>query len=80
VLGNKCAGRHNFKTVYFIETLVLGYFFGMVISNMCVFCSARFTMVDAQDGNGELFCSNGGGDTLQALLEGALGQKALCQQ
>jgi hypothetical protein len=26
VLGNKCTGRHNFKTVYFKEALVSGYF------------------------------------------------------
>ncbi len=44
------------------------------------FLQRSTTIVDAQDGSGELFCSNGGGDTLQAFLEGALGQKALCQQ
>jgi hypothetical protein len=26
VLGNKCAGQHNLKTVYFKETIISGYF------------------------------------------------------
>jgi hypothetical protein len=32
-----------------------------------------------QDGSGKLLCNDGGGDPLQALLEGALGQQAACQ-
>ncbi len=36
VLGNKCAGQHNLTTVHFRETLA-SEFFGMVISNTCVF-------------------------------------------
>jgi hypothetical protein len=32
-----------------------------------------------QDGGGVLFWSDGGGKTLQALLEVALGQQAACQ-
>jgi hypothetical protein len=32
-----------------------------------------------QDGGGKLFYNDGGGDTLQAHLEGALGQQAACQ-
>jgi hypothetical protein len=67
VLGNKWAGRHNLKTVYFKETLVLGYFLGWS-SAICVFFAAIHL---PQDGSGE---------TLHAFLEGALGQKALCQQ
>jgi hypothetical protein len=43
VLGNKCAGQHNLKTLHFKETIVLGNFFAMVISNMCFFCSALST-------------------------------------
>jgi hypothetical protein len=41
----------------------------MVISNMCVVFAAHYL---PQEGGGELFCSNGGGDPLYALLEGAL--------
>ncbi len=33
----------------------------------------------SQDGSGKLFSGNGGGNPLQALLEGALGQQAACQ-
>ena len=43
----------------------------MVISNMCFF--AAFYLL--QDGGSELLCSDGGGDPLHALLEGALGQQ-----
>jgi hypothetical protein len=32
-----------------------------------------------QDGGSKLLCNNGGGDPLQALLEGALGHQAACQ-
>ncbi len=32
-----------------------------------------------QDGGGKLFCSDGGGDHLQAFLEGALGQQVAYQ-
>ncbi len=43
----------------------------MVISN---------TLYLPQDDCAELFlCNNGGGDPLQALIEGALGQQAACQ-
>ncbi len=54
VLGNKCAGQHNLKMVYFREKL-------------------------ASASGGKLLCNDGGGDPLQALLEGALGQHAACQ-
>ncbi len=48
----------------------------MVISHMCGFFAALYL---TQDSGGELFCSDGGGDPLHALLEGALGQQAACQ-
>jgi hypothetical protein len=44
----------------------------MVTSNTCLFYLA-------QDGGRKLFYNDGGGDLLQALLEGALGQQAACQ-
>jgi hypothetical protein len=45
VLGNKCAGQHNLKTVHFREKLASGNFFGMVILAVCVFfCSALSTL------------------------------------
>jgi hypothetical protein len=75
VLGDKCAGRQNLKTVYFKETIVSGYFLAWS-SAICVFFAALYL---PQDGGGELFCSDGGGDPLQALLEGALGQQAASQ-
>jgi hypothetical protein len=75
VLGNKCAGQHNLKTVHFIETLTSGNILACS-SAIRVFFAALYLL---QDGGGELFCNNGGGDPLQALLEGALGQQAACQ-
>jgi hypothetical protein len=47
----------------------------MVMSNMFVFLQRYLP----QDSGGKLFCNDGGGDQLQALLEGALGQQAACQ-
>jgi hypothetical protein len=65
VLGNKCAGRHTLKTFYFKETIVcMGVFAALYL---------------LQDGGGKLFCSDGGGDHLQAFLEGALGQQVAYQ-
>jgi hypothetical protein len=74
LLGNECAGWHNLKTLHFKETIISGNF-SMVISNMCFFAALYLL----QDGSRELFCSDGGGDPLHALLEGALGQQAACQ-
>jgi hypothetical protein len=48
----------------------------MVVSNTCIFFQRSRTPWD--DG-GKLLCNDGGGDPLQALLEGALGQQAACQ-
>jgi hypothetical protein len=75
VLGNKCAGQHNLKTVHFTETLASGNILAWS-SAILVFFSALYLL---QEGSGELFCNDGGGDPLQALLEGALGQQAACQ-
>ena len=68
VLGNKCAGQLNLKTVHFRDTLASGNFWALS-SAVCVFFSARI----------KLLCNDGGGDPLQALLEGALGHQAACQ-
>jgi len=44
VLGNKCAGQHNLKTVYFREKLASGNFL-VWLSGVCVFfCSALSTL------------------------------------
>jgi hypothetical protein len=48
----------------------------MVISNMCVFLQHSICL---QDGGSDLLCSDGGGDPLHALLEGALGYQVACQ-
>jgi hypothetical protein len=72
VLGNKCA------TVYFKETIVLGFFFGMVISNMSVFLQHSIYHRTAA---ASFSVAMGGGGSLHAPLEveGALGQQAACQ-
>jgi hypothetical protein len=70
VLGNKCAGQHNLKTLHFKETNVLGKFQPWS-SAICVFFAALYL---PQVGGGELSCSDSGGNTLNAPLEGALGQ------
>jgi hypothetical protein len=46
----------------------------MVISNVCFF--AVFYLLQA---GSEFLCTDGGGDPLHALLEGALGQQVACQ-
>ena len=66
------------ETVHFRETLASDNFFGMVISNMCIFFQRSIYPRTAAAG-GKLLCNDGGGDPLQALLEGALGQQAACQ-
>ncbi len=44
VLGNKCAGQHNLKTVHFRETLASGNF-SACLSGICVFfCSPLSTL------------------------------------
>ncbi len=44
VLGNKCAGQNNLKTVHFRETLALGNFLSW-LSAICVFfCSSLSTL------------------------------------
>ncbi len=58
VLGNKCAGQHNLKTLHFKETIVLGHFWPWS-SAICVFFAALYL---PQDGGGELSCSDSGGD------------------
>jgi hypothetical protein len=75
VLGNKCAGQHNLRTVYIKETHTSGKFLAWS-SEIYVFFAALYL---PQDGSGQLFCNDVGIDPLQALLEGALGQQAACQ-
>ncbi len=58
------------KTVHFKETLASGKFLAWS-SAIRVFFAALYL---PQDGCGVLFCNNGGGDPLQVLLEGGLGQ------
>ncbi len=48
-----------------------GLFFGMVTTNMSVLQCSIY--------RSKLFLSNGGGNPLHALLDGALGQYAACQ-
>jgi hypothetical protein len=59
------------KTLHFKETIVLGNFWPWS-SAICVFFFAALYL--PQDGGGELSSSESGGDPLNALLEGALGQ------
>jgi hypothetical protein len=54
----------------FKETSGLGNFWPWA-SAICVFLAALYL---PQDSGGELSCSDSGGDPLNALLEGALGQ------
>jgi hypothetical protein len=43
MLGNKCAGQRDLKTVYFKETIISGHFLAWSLA-ICVFlCSALFT-------------------------------------
>jgi hypothetical protein len=60
------------KTVHFKETFVYG--------NFLPWSSAYFfaELYLLQDGGSELFFNDGGGDPLHLLLEGALGQQAIC--
>ncbi len=71
MLGNKCAGQHNLKTVHFKETLASSNFWHGHEQYVC-FLQCYLP----QDSGGKLFCNDGGGVQLQALLEGALGQQA----
>ncbi len=75
VLGNKCAGQNNLKTVHFRETLASGNFLAWSSAKDVFFCSALYTLVRRR----QVLCNDGGGDPLQALLEGALGQQAAWQ-
>ncbi len=54
---------------FILERHLLQIIFGMIISNIFL----------PKDGGGKLLCNNGGGNPLQALLEGAVGQQAACQ-
>ncbi len=48
VLGNKCAGQHNLKTVHFRDTLASSNFWGWSSAMSVFFCSALFTLVRRQ--------------------------------
>jgi hypothetical protein len=63
------------KTVHFKEIIVLGNFLPW-LSAISVFFAAFYLL---KDSSSELLCSDGGGDPLHALLEGALGQQVACQ-
>jgi hypothetical protein len=76
VLGNKCAGQHNLKTIFFKETIVSGPFLAWS-SAICVFCLQR--SINHRTAVASSAVAMVGGDPLQALLEGALGQQAACQ-
>jgi hypothetical protein len=58
------------KTLHFKDTIVLGNFWPWS-SAIFVFFAALYL---PQDGGSKLSCSDSGGDPLNALLEGALGQ------
>jgi hypothetical protein len=60
VLGNKCAGHYNLKTVHFRETLASDNFL-VCSSAIRVFFSALYL---PQDSWGKLLCNDGGGDPL----------------
>jgi hypothetical protein len=75
VLGNKCAGQHNLKTDHFKEILASGNFLAWSSEILVIFAA----LYVPQDDGGGHFCNDGGGNPLQALLEGALGQQAACQ-
>jgi hypothetical protein len=75
VLGNKCAGQNNLKTVHFRETLASGNFLTWSSALRVFFCSSLSTLGRRR----QAFMYDGGGDPLQDLLEGALGQQAACQ-
>ena len=44
VLGNKCAGQHNLKTVHFRDTLASGNFLAWSSAVCVFFCSALSTL------------------------------------
>ncbi len=46
------------------------------LSAICVFFAVFYLL---QDGGSKLLCSDGAGDPLHALFEGALGQQVACQ-
>ncbi len=71
MLGNKCAGQHNLKTVHFKETLASSNFWHGHEQYVCFFAG-----LSTPGRGGKLFCNDGGVVQLQALLEGALGQQA----
>jgi hypothetical protein len=73
VLGNKCAGQHNLKTVHFRDTLTSGNFLAW---SSAVWSSALYL---PKDSGSTLLCNDGGGEPLQALLERALHHQAACQ-
>jgi hypothetical protein len=50
-----------------------------LLSNMFASLQNTFFTVEPQDSGGKLSCSDGGGDPLHTLLEGALCQKSACQ-
>jgi hypothetical protein len=75
VLGNKCAGQHNLKTVHFRDTHASDNFWAWS-SAICVFFAALYLLYE---GSSKLLCNDGWGDPLQALLEGALVHQAACQ-
>jgi hypothetical protein len=76
VLGNKCAGQHNLKTVHFRDTLASGNFWAWSSAIYVCFFAALYL---PSEGSSKLLCNDGWGDPLQALLEGALGHQAACQ-
>jgi hypothetical protein len=75
MLGDKCAGQHNLKTVYFKETIVSCYFWGRswAICPMCFFAALYLS----QSGGSKIFNSGGGGDPHKLFLKVPLANKQL---
>jgi hypothetical protein len=55
VLGNKCAGQHNLKTVHLRETLSSGNFLAWSSAICVFFCSPISTLENELQGQGHDF-------------------------
>jgi hypothetical protein len=75
VLGNKCAGHYNLKTVHFRETLASDNFLACS-SAISVFLQRS---IYHRTAGASFYVMMVGVTPLKALLEGALGQQAACQ-
>jgi hypothetical protein len=64
------------KTVQFLKRQLFQVIFCHGYQQYVCFFAALYLL---QDGGSKLFCSDGGGDPLHALLEGAMGQQLASQ-